>query len=68
MTKLQQAVFDAALFLTDETREAKKVFSSGFEKMPALVRSSQAAKDMAGRVAAAGKRFEQAVDDYRRYS
>ncbi len=68
MTPLEQAVFDAALALTDVKREAEKVFRTGLEGMPALVKSNPVARMLADRTSAAGKSLEKAVDAYRRHS
>jgi hypothetical protein len=66
VTLLERAVFDAALALTDVKREAQKVFRTGLNGMPALVRDNPVARMLADRTSAAGTRLEKAVDEYRR--
>lgn len=68
MTILEKAVFDAALALTDVKREAQKVFRTGLDGMPALVKTNPAARMLADRTKAAGAKLEKAVDEYRRNS
>lgn len=68
MTPLEQAVFDAALALTDAKIEAQKVFRTGLRGMPALVASSPVARMLADKTSAAGTRLEKAVAAYRRTS
>lgn len=68
MTLLEKAVFEAALALTDVKRESQKVFRTGLDGMPALVRENPVARMLADRTKAAGSRLEKAVDEYRRNS